>query len=231
MSGNFVDVWHGRLQPVADTTAGFLEILSESEKHKAQSFNNKLLRDRFILVRAILRQTLAKYLQKEPYELTFETSEYGKPYLTYGAVHFNLSHTADYLMIAVANFADIGIDVEIIKPRSNLTGLATRCFSTRELYDWQQLQTAQKTEAFYRLWTKKEAFVKAVGRGIALGMEQCEVNLPPSGQLRAIPAEYGTAADWQITDLFDLLADPPACAALVTRNCEFILRTVKFAAF
>lgn len=227
MSGNFVDVWHGRIQPVVDTTAGSLAILSGPEKQKAQSFNNPLLRDRFILVRAILRQTLAKYLHIEPDKIVFETSVHGKPNLTCGTVHFNMSHTADYLIIAVADFADIGIDIEVIKPRSSLAGLAARCFSSQELQDWQQLPPGQRLEVFYRLWTKKEAFVKAVGRGIALGLEQCQVDLLPGGQLQAIPAEYGAADDWLVTELS---IDSPTCAALVTGHREFSLRSLKLEA-
>ncbi|OAI13115.1 4-phosphopantetheinyl transferase [Methylomonas lenta] len=221
MNGNFVDVWCGCLSTDPKTTASLLAILSESERQKAESFNIAVMRQRYIAVRALLRQTLASYLPEQPINLSFETSVHGKPYLACRSLHFNISHTADILMIAVANFADIGIDIEVIKPRSSLDSLAARCFSTLELQEWQQLPPAQRLAAFYSLWTKKEAFVKAVGRGIALGLEQCEVEMCSQGQLRAIPEEYGAAGDWQITEL---PIDPPACAALVTRNCDFSLR-------
>lgn len=221
MNGNFVDVWYGRLPAVPETSTRLLAMLNETERQKAQSFSMPLMRQRYVAVRALLRHTLASYLHEEPVKLSFETNVHGKPHLACGTVHFNISHAADILMIAVANFANIGIDIEVIKPRSNLESLAARCFSTRELKDWQQLHPEQRPAAFYRLWTKKEAFVKAVGRGIALGLEQCEVSMPLGGQLCAIPVEYGAAVDWQITELS---IDPPACAALVTRNCDFSLR-------
>ena len=225
MVGNFVDVWQGRLPSDPETTACLLTMLSEPERQKAESFRIPVMRDRYIAVRALLRQTLAGYLQIPANSLVFKTGAHGKPYLACGSLHFNLSHTADRLMIAVADFADIGIDIEIIKPRSSLDSLAARCFSSRELHAWQQFQPEQRPAAFYRLWTKKEAFVKAVGRGIALGLEQCEVDLQPGGQLQAIPAECGVAADWLVTELS---IDSLVCAALVTRHCKFSLRSLGF---
>lgn len=184
------------------------------------------MRDRYIATRGLLRQTLAVYLPTDPASLSFAIGPYGKPELVGGGLHFNLSHSADTLLIAVANFADIGIDIEQIKSRSSLLELARRCFSGYELKAWQALPDDQQLESFYRVWTKKEAFVKAVGRGIALGVEQCEVDLQQGGKLLAVPAEYGVAGDWAINEL---PVDEGACAALVTANCEFSLRRHRLA--
>ncbi|MCK9609130.1 MAG: 4'-phosphopantetheinyl transferase superfamily protein [Methylomonas sp.] len=221
MEGKFVDVWQGSLSVEPEIMAGMLGSLSETEQQKAAAFKLPVMRQRYITVRFLLRNTLANYLQTKPRALQFQVDSYGKPFLACGSLHFNISHTADILMIAVANFADIGIDVEVIKPRGSLDSLAARCFSMRELHDWQQLPPEHRSVAFYSLWTKKEAFVKAVGRGIGLGLEQCEVDLQSDGQLRAIPAEYGLATDWKITELS---IDPSARAALANRNCKFSLR-------
>lgn len=221
MAGKFVDVWQGDLQPAAETSVNLLDILSQAERQKAETFRIPVMRERYIGVRALLRQTLAGYLQTQPNNLAFKTSAHGKPYLACGSLHFNISHTADRLMIAVADFADIGIDIEAIKPRSSLDSLAARCFSSRELHDWQQLPLEHRSAAFYTLWTKKEAFVKAVGRGIALGLEQCEVQLQAGGQLNAIPTEFGVASDWRVTELG---AAEQYAAALVTPSYHFKLR-------
>lgn len=221
MDGKFVDVWQGDLQPAAKNSVNLLDILSETERQKAETFRIPVMRQRYIAVRALLRQTLADYLPTQPNHLAFKTSTHGKPYLVCESLHFNISHTADRLMIAVANFTDIGIDIEVIKPRSSLDSIAARCFSMRELHDWQQLPIEHRPVAFYRLWTKKEAFVKAVGRGIALGLELCEVQLQAGGQLNGIPAEFGVASDWWVTELG---VTEQYAAALVTPAYHFKLR-------
>lgn len=220
VEGKFVDVWEGCLSVEPGMLSGMLETLNETEQQKAAAFRLPLMRQRYIAVRYLVRKTLGQYLQTEPQALQFCADTYGKPFLACGSLHFNISHTADLLMIAVANFPDIGIDVESIKPRGSLDGLAVRCFTDTEYHGWRQLSGAQQQAVFYRLWTKKEAFVKAVGRGIALGLEKCEVQLPAGGQLVNIPAEFGSAADWRITEL---PTDADSAAALVTPNHSFTL--------
>ncbi|WP_064010964.1 4'-phosphopantetheinyl transferase family protein [Methylomonas methanica] len=201
MSEHFVDVWQGRLSLSADTLARLASRLSGDETLKAQAFKFPTLRDRYIAARGLLRETLAGYLAVDPAALTFVSGPYGKPALLDEALHFNISHTADSLLIAVANFADIGIDMEAVKLRRNFESLAERCFSDREYQGWCELPAELQAGAFYRLWTKKEAFVKAVGRGIALGLEQCEFALGSGGQLVAIPDEYGPASAWLVHEL------------------------------
>lgn len=225
MEGKFVDVWEGSLSVEPEILTGMLDNLSETERQKAAAFKLPVMRQRYIAVRFLLRKTLGNYLQTEPRALQFHVDTYGKPFLACGSLHFNISHTADLLMIAVANFPDIGIDVEAIKLRGNLDCLAVRCFAEAEYQAWRQLPDAQQEMAFYRLWTKKEAFVKAVGRGVALGLEKCEVQLQAGGQLVNIPPEFGVATDWQISEL---PTNAASAAALVTSSCCFNLRRLGF---
>jgi len=221
MEQQFVDIWSARLTLAPETLQTLYGILDERERQKAQTFKFGVMRDRFIAVRSLLRQTLADYLKVEPAGLQFDIGEYGKPFLACGSLHFNLSHTGDYLLIAVANFPDIGVDIEKLKERSSLDAIAKRIFSEGELRQWRQLAPEQQLTGFYRLWTKKEAFVKAVGRGIALGMELCEFELQQGGQLIAIPAEYGTVVDWRVTELEVFCG---LSAALVAKCRDFELR-------
>nr|WP_225587537.1 4'-phosphopantetheinyl transferase superfamily protein [Methylomonas fluvii] len=185
----------------ADTLARLASRLSDDEMLKAQAFKLPTLHDRYIAARGMLRETVAGYLAADPATLKFVSGPYGKPALLDEPLQFNISHTADSLLIAVANFADIGIDVETVKLRRNFENLAQRCFSEREYQGWCELPVELQADAFYRLWTKKEAFVKAVGRGIALGLEQCEFALEAGGQLRTIPDEYGSANAWLVHEL------------------------------
>lgn len=221
MKSDFVDVWHGSLLHPDQNIDSLLRQLSIQERLKANAFKLADMRNRYIAVRASLRQTLAAYLDTDPQQLQFNQSEHGKPFLACESIHFNLSHTANYLVIAVANFPHIGIDIEVSRSRNNLDSLAARCFAPSELQAWRQLPDAARQPAFYRLWTKKEAFVKAVGRGLAMGLAQCEVDWVADGQLLSIPSEYGLATDWRVIELSIATA---AHSALVTPKCRFDLR-------
>ncbi len=224
MNQYFVDVWQASLQLSAAELQQLGGLLADSERSKAGSFSSPLARVRFIAVRGLLRQTLAAYLSVDPASLQFATGEHGKPALIGGGLHFNLSHTGNALLIAIGNIADLGVDIEAIKPQRNLNGLAARCFSDREYQAWQQLSADAQIQAFYRLWTKKEAFVKAVGRGIALGVERCELGLEKGGQLLDIPEEYAPVTGWKT---HELTVENGFAAALVTRNCAYNLRQLK----
>jgi 4'-phosphopantetheinyl transferase len=221
LPGKFVDIWFGHLAEAAENRSNLLACLSEAEQQKSETFKLLDMRRRYIAVRALVRKTLAPYLAVEPVQVQFLVGEHGKPHLAGNELHFNISHTADELLIAVSNMQDIGVDIELIKPRTNLDAVAERCFSAAEYAVWQALDKDQQPQAFYRLWTKKEAFVKAVGRGIALGLDQCEVQVEVHGQLCAIPAEFGAASDWKVAELN--IAKHVA-AALITPAADFTLR-------
>ncbi|OHX34443.1 hypothetical protein BJL95_17420 [Methylomonas sp. LWB] len=225
MNGGFVDVWQGRLDLPEAVTIRLAEVLSADERARAAAFKFAHLRDRYVVGRGLLRQTLASYTGSDPAGLRFRVGEFGKPALS-GGPGFNVSHTADALLIAVADAADIGIDIEAVKPARDLSGLAERCFSVDEYAVWLSLAESERVAAFYRLWTKKEAFVKAVGRGIALGVELCEFDVTAGGGLRKVPDEYGPVEAWRVEEL-DAGAD--FSAALVGPARAYRLRRLLLA--
>ena len=220
MRHRFVDVWQADLNQDAICLSKLTAVLNDRERQRADTFQQPPLRNRYIAVRAITRHVLASYLFAQPADLQFTLGEHGKPALISDSLHFNISHTDHLLLIAVGDLPDIGVDIELIKTRSNMDGMAKRCFAESEFHFWQLLPEPLSQETFYRLWTKKEAFVKATGRGIALGLNRCEVEPQIAGQLISIPGEYGMASDWKITEL-PMVAG--ISAALVTPNSEFAL--------
>ena len=217
----FIDIRNGCLNADALLLQSFAEILDDQEREAAQLFRQPQARDRYIQVRAMLRITLAEYLSVKPTELQFTRTAYGKPYLKSHDLFFNLSHSADRLVIAVADHDCIGIDIEAVQPRHSLAELARRCFSETEFSVWRQFPAAIQQQSFYQLWTKKEAFVKAVGRGIALGLPQCELEMPEGRRFISVPPAYGPASTWQVIEF-----SPAAgfCGAVVTSAEEFTVR-------
>jgi 4'-phosphopantetheinyl transferase len=99
--------------------------------------------------------------------------------------------------------------------RNSMSEIAKRCFSDSEYNAWHLLPPGEQVAAFFRLWTIKEAFVKAVGRGLAVGLERCEVDTEDYGRFLAIPEEYGDASAWKIVEL---ACDAGFSAALVVPN-------------
>jgi len=221
----FVDIWHADLRLDSESLSNLSSALDELEKQKSDTFKLPMIRDRYMAVRAISRHVLASYSNHDPARLQFTVGEHGKPGLVGQSLHFNISHSDHLLLMAVANFPDIGVDIEVIKPRINLDGLARRCFSVSELAAWQSAPKVQSKEVFYRLWTKKEAFVKAIGRGIAMGLDQCEMDWEVGGQLLSIPAAYGLANDWKV---IEIPVAASICATLITPNYEFSLYQKQF---
>lgn len=224
---HFVDIHLGKLPTDEAKLQQFGSWLDTGELSRAAAFKNPLLRRRFIAVRGALRSTLADYLQADPASLRFTGNAHGKPALLDQPLFFNISHTGDHLAIAVADQPRIGVDIEQIRARSGLADIAQRCFSTQEFSHWQSLPENLRLTLFYRLWTKKEAFVKAVGRGLALGLEHCALEMPDAQSFASLPAAYGTATDWQVHELaVDENQHPKLCGALVLPNVAFKLQNL-----
>ena len=172
----------------------------------------------------MLRKVLSSYINVSPQKVKFKIGEYGKPFLDGEELFFNLSHTGNRFVIAVSSCAEIGVDLEQTKDRNSLPGLVNKCFSIQEKAYWDGLSEAQKITMFYRFWVRKEAFVKTVGRGIALGLDQCVVNPHNQTKFLSIPEGYGLASDWQIVDV--VLNKDDICAVVIKER-EFSFKQIE----
>lgn len=208
-----IDVWYGVTLAGEEQLAYYGSLLSAAELNKADRYANALLRKRYIEARGQLRCLLAQYCNCAPEALQFAVEAHGKPYLpAYPEIAFNVSNSQDCLAIAVGYRRKIGIDIEVHRERLNLSALVRRCLAADEQRYWESLPEQQQLTAFFALWTQKEAFVKAVGRGLGLGVEHCVFATQGSNRLLSIPDGCGAADDWQVVSL-DL--DKDISAALV----------------
>jgi 4'-phosphopantetheinyl transferase len=211
-----IKIWLGDIAASDDDYQRYWHILDQTERQHSLTIKNGQIHRRYVEVRARLRILLGDIVNAKPHQLRIHKAEHGKPYLVdYPEVAFNLSHSADKLAVAIANDCALGIDIEHCKPRKNLAALADKCFSEEELSYWQQLPEHQQTQAFYQFWTRKEAFVKATGKGIALGLKQCVINPRNQARLLRIPKGYGEVNEWLIQDI-DMGA--AMCGALAVKN-------------
>lgn len=172
-------------------------ILSETEKKHAFLIQNGGF---YLKTRYLVRYTLAEFLNTSK-SLIIEKKSAGKPYLPdYPEIDFNLSHSGDFLLLGIGKNCQLGVDIETIKPRENMSGLVNRCFSKNEIQSWLALSDLEKQRYFYQIWTRKEAFVKATGEGISSGLTQIEVakNL---NVFVHVPKKERPAFNWHIMEL------------------------------
>lgn len=155
-----------------ESLATLPEQLSADEHHIWQQISHNLRRQEYLVSRALLRQLLAQRLATSPSQLQFSNGEHGKPQLQDGRWHFNLSHSGSWLVLALCQQGPLGVDIEMGKRRHHPLPLARRFYAQSE-YEWLCALPAQEQEsAFYRLWSRKEAVLKAHGGGIAAGLEK-----------------------------------------------------------
>lgn len=155
--------------------------LSTDERKRAENFVHERDRNRFIMARGILRELLGHYLGKAPEQVCFSYGLNGKPYLAESSagsgLEFNLSHAADSAVYAFANRTQVGIDIEPLSKGLAWRQLAPIVFSAREQGKLAEFPEDEKTEAFLRGWTRKEALVKGCGVGLSLDLDAFDVPL------------------------------------------------------
>lgn len=152
----------------AHRAESFAVLLSDDERRRAERFIDAAVKTRFIIARGILRTWLGATLSRPPESLKFGYGERGKPYLIGHDLRFNLSHAGDMLVLASTIGREVGVDVEQVRPMSELRTVARDNFSKTEFDTLFALPETAREAAFYRIWTRKEAYIKATGKGFAL---------------------------------------------------------------
>ena len=165
-----VHIWCASLDVPPETSARLYATLSPDERSRRARFRFEHDRQRFIVAHGVLRDLLGRYLGTEPEHIRFVHNAFGKPELSpeFGSeLRFNLSHSADLALIAIAARADLGIDVEHIRAQPDYADIARSFFSAAEVDQLNRLPRHLHAEAFLGCWTTKEAYAKACGRGLA----------------------------------------------------------------
>jgi 4'-phosphopantetheinyl transferase len=195
------------LDGYASELSDFVQCLSDTERRRAERFHFDRDRDRFIARHGLLRRILASYLGIAPARISLANESRGKPVLADSTaqdpLHFNLTHSDGLALFAVSRLAPVGIDVERVKPIPDADQVAARFFSPQENVALHTLPGAQMVEGFFNCWTRKEAYLKATGEGIANSLPEVEVSLAPSGaaQLLCVSGDIREAARWTIHPL------------------------------
>jgi 4'-phosphopantetheinyl transferase len=202
-----VHVWRAMLDHPGTVARRLGRILSPDEQRRAERFRSESDRGRFIVGRGSLRRILSRYLEVAPEELVLRYGAQGKPMLAESRgdlpLQFNLSHSQGLALLAIARGRPVGIDIEQIRPVVDAEQIVARFFSAPERAEFAQLPDGQRLEAFFRGWTRKEAYLKATGAGLSLPLDQFAVSLSPGEPPRLVdvaerPLEAGR---WTLLDL------------------------------
>jgi 4'-phosphopantetheinyl transferase len=176
LPANTVHVWIGSLKR---DYGPFVHMLSPDEQQRAARFVFEHLRWDYTVAHGLLRQTLSTYLDVKPEAVRFKVGQYGKPRVDSTALRFNLSHSGELVVIGVCRDREIGIDVERVRALDDLDLIAKYHFSPREIASLNVLPAEQKQAGFFNCWTRKEAYIKALGLGLAQPLDQFAVSLQP----------------------------------------------------
>ena len=167
------------LTPNATNDEQALAWLDEEERLRWRRFHNPAPQRRFALCRAALRDVLCRYINCSNEQLAFVTAKHGKPYAEVDgklvSTSFNVSHSGQHGLVAVAPKGRLGVDVEERAPRRHLQGLIEAVFSPGEQAGFEHLDESEKLRLFFRLWTLKEALVKAHGKGLSMKVSELEI--------------------------------------------------------
>jgi 4'-phosphopantetheinyl transferase len=202
--------------------------VSEAEERRAARKLTQEMAMRWRGARGLLRVVASRYLGCEPLEVPITLAPcvicgepHGKPVLADSPVHFNLSHTADTVMIAVAS-SPVGVDVEPGPSGRDSLKLSRRFFSPAEAEWVREAGPVEAGERFLRLWVRKEAILKATGEGLPGGLETVPVlGAPPLTVTRSLA---GAASRWTVADV-DVATHPFAAVALAGEECQLRVLT------
>lgn len=201
-----VHVWVASLNPPDFAFERLIRCLSEDEGERAARFRSDLHRRHYIVARGLLRTLLGRYVKTSPTHLVIAYGSNDKPFLAYPCADptlgFNLSHTTELAALAFVYGRDIGIDIERLRPIDDFERIADRFFAGSEKEALRNMPAEQRSEAFLRIWTRKEAYIKAIGDGLSMPLERFDVSGASRGSpvLRLFDGPVAKASQWCLED-------------------------------
>ncbi len=231
-----VHLWSVDLYPSADKVAAFRQLLTPEEIQRSERFKFDRHRRRFIVRRGALRRLVGAYLDQDPTVVQFAEGDKGKPFVPQAdtpaaeTLHFNLTDSKDLAIYAFTRGAELGVDVEVLRPMPDALDISEHFFAAEERDDLRRVAEADRAVAFFNCWTRKEAYIKAIGEGLSEPLDRFCVSLIPEQPARFIHlgGDPQRAADWT---LYHMLPEAGAVGALalegggwqVTRCCRYAL--------
>ncbi len=226
--GDEVHLWRVRLTSPDDVLGALAATLSPDERERAARLVRPRDRERFIVSHAALRSVLACYYGDPPAQYRFGRGSHGKPFLMppagRPAVEFNLSHSGDLALVAVTRGRAVGVDVEQARPDLDFKSMGRMVFSATERVLLESSPDEEQRTTFFEMWTRKEAYLKAIGRGFS--QDPAAVTLTPAPRPAAAVLNEGLGGDWFVASLRPAgrpgTPAPCAAAVVVADGCPYL---------
>ena len=197
-----VHLWAVQLDASDRDLARCFSWLSVEEGDRAERFKFDQHRRDFVVSHGILRLLLGEYLKTSPADIIFSHGTKGKPAVTDTglSIRFNMSHSGRMAVYAFTAGCEVGVDVERIRPMTDMEDIAARFFSAEEAAELKDVEEANRTQGFFNCWTRKEAYIKAVGDGLSLPLDGFRVSLKPSepAELLSLGGDAQAAKLWTL---------------------------------
>jgi 4'-phosphopantetheinyl transferase len=215
-----VHLWTIDLDAAPPSVTRFLDLLNGDERVRAARFRTTELRLRFIVAHGALRAILARYIGIAASAIRFESTASGKPFVPGASVAFNFSHSEALAVCALTAGGHIGVDVERVRSVADADSIVERYFAPGEAREYAALPAADRTAAFYSTWTRKEAFVKAIGDGLQCPLDSFEVDIAPAAVEPRL-AMNGSHGVWHLRSF------EPAPGYTGALASDFVIRAVE----
>ncbi len=216
-----IHLWYISLD-IKVSPSSLFSILSIDEQQKANNFYFEQHKTSYILRKIALRQILSKYCMITSNAINFKYTYYQKPYFEINPfnLQFNMSHSHNMAILAITKIHPIGADLEYLKPIEDVTDLALQFFSPQEFSKFALVPTNQKVKAFYTIWTRKEAFVKAIGKGLSYSLNTFDVAFLPNDPVNILKINNSTveAAKWSLNSSTFNYVNHMYMAAIITKS-------------
>ena len=197
-----VHVWRLSLEQPDVVRDRFRVTLDAEELNRASRYYFEKHRRHFLVGRGFLRAVVARYVAEKPENLKFVYGAYGKPSLAAEqTVRFNMSHSHEVALLAVTRDVELGVDVEHVRADFATADIARRFFSQAEVEAFDMLPREEQVAAFFRCWTRKEAYIKAIGKGLSQPLDGFDVTLGPGEEAALLRAAADDASRWVMSDV------------------------------
>lgn len=180
---NSVDIYYVQFSKQLDYFEKLFELLDEEEKSRALRFYFDKDKKSFTIARAYLKILISKYLKINNKDIHFSYNKYGKSYLKDSNLYFNISHSKDFAVYAFSTLGEVGIDIEFMREKVDFKNIIHRYFSKSEIIDFNNVPEHQQKEAFFNGWSRKEAYIKAKGKGLSIPLNSFDVTIKPNDKV------------------------------------------------
>ena len=227
---NSIHIWCANLDQPGEVVSGFYSILSDNEKTKIKKYISKGLRSRHIVSTGLARVLISNYTTYKPNDIIFKYNEFGKPFVSPDSngnnLFFNLSHSYNYVVYVFTRNMPIGIDVEKVKELADMEGVVDLCFSESEKKWFSKVSSDKKEEIFYKIWTAKEAYIKAIGKGFSFSPKR--ISLGQQIENRLFVKEIEGNGDNNLWKLITFNPYPDFISSIMVENNNYEIAIENF---